>query len=185
MGMYRRFKRKNFMAIVIVVEDGTGKTNSNAYASIEYVKQYAIEHDVILPDDDDKIATMIIKSTDFIESKECEYSGERTNDLQALSWPRECAKVNCKKFPNNAIPKVLMDAQAALVLVVDSGLDLFTNYGPSDFVIEEKVGPITTKYSDPLEIGMTQHFGAAEALLNKLYNGGCSCSGGMLKTRRV
>lgn len=173
------------MAIVIVVEDGTGKENSNAYASIDYVRQYALEHGVDLPPEDDKIATMIIKSTDFIESKECEFSGERTNDLQALSWPRKCAMVNCKPFPSDAIPKVLMDAQAALVLVVDSGLDLFTNYGPSDFIIEEKVGPITTKYANPVDVGMTQHFGAADALLNKLYNGGCSCSGGMLKTRRV
>lgn len=173
------------MAILIVVEDGTGKVDSNAYASIEYARQYALNRDVTLPTEDDEVAAMIIKSTDFIESKECQFSGERTNDLQALSWPRKCAKVNCKPFPDNAIPKVLMDAQAALVLVVASGLDLFTNYGPSDFIIEEKVGPITTKYADPVEVGMTQHFGAAEALLNKLYNGGCSCSGGMLKTRRV
>lgn len=172
------------MAITIIAEDGTGKEDSNSYIDVEYAKTYATNRNVILPNDDDEIASMLIKSSDYLESKECKFSGERTNDNQALSWPRKNAMVNCKPFPDNQIPKQLKDAQASLVIVVNSGVDLFSDYGPSDYVTEETVGPITTKYADPIKAGMTKHFGAADALLNKLYNGGCGC-GMSLTTRRV
>lgn len=172
------------MAITIIVEDGTGKEDSNSYIDVEYAKTYASNRNVILPDNDNEIAAMLINSSDYIESKECKFSGERTNENQALSWPRKNAMVNCKPFADNQIPKQLKDAQAALVIVVNSGVDLFSNYGPSDYITEETIGPITTKYADPVEVGMTKHFGAADALLNKLYNGGCGC-GMSLTTRRV
>lgn len=172
------------MAITIIVEDGTGKEDSNSYIDVEYAKTYAANRNVTLPSDDDEIAAMLINSSDYLESKECKFSGERTNDNQALSWPRKNAMVNCKPFPDNQIPKQLKDSQASLVIVVNSGVDLFSNYGPSDYVTEETVGPITTKYADPIKAGMTKHFGAADALLNKLYNGGCDC-GMSLTTRRV
>lgn len=173
------------MAIEIIVEDGSVKPDSNSYIDVAYARQYASSRGITLPEDDDELAAMLIQGVDFLESKECKFLGERTNPNQALSWPRKNSKVNCQSFPEDQIPKVLKDAQAALAIVVNSGLDLFTNYGPGDFITEETVGPITTKYSDPVQVGMRQHFGAAEAILNRLYNGGCNCCGGMLKTRRV
>lgn len=52
------------MAIEIIVENGSGIADANAYVDVDAVRDYAEARGVELSDDDDEIAAMIIKAND-------------------------------------------------------------------------------------------------------------------------
>lgn len=174
------------MPITIVVEDGSNVPNANSYESVANVRLYCTNRGVALPVSDDTVAAWIIKGMDYIEAKACEFMGERTNATQELQWPRTGVEINCQPFPDNEIPKQLKGALGQLVMAQNSGVDIMPNVSAGDFVIEETVGPITTKYSDPNKLGigtMQPTLPAVDALLNALY--GCCTAQMSLSTRRV
>lgn len=176
------------MAITIVVEDGTGKSDANSYISVADARSYATNRGIALPANDDDIAAMLINSTDYLQTFECEYVGYRTTDVQALSWPRTDAyyggdiygKLICGP---NEIPTQIKSAQNQAVIAQQNGFVLMPNYSAADFVTEETVGPITTKYANPLSVGVMPTLSSVSALLAPLF-GKCP-SGSMLKTVRV
>lgn len=172
------------MAISIIVEDGSNVLDSNAYVNVADVTQYALNRGVVLPSDPDEVAAMIIQATDYLEAQSCKFQGRPTYSDQSLAWPRECVELNCQPFPNNAIPKQLKSAQSQLVMAVNAGFVLQGNATAADYVIEETVGPLTTKYADPTKIGLDATFAAAESLLDPLY-GCCEALPGGLRTVRV
>lgn len=172
------------MAIEIIVEDGTGVLFANSYISIEYARTYAAQRGLTLSADDDSIAAMLIQAKDYLESKSCEYSGTPTYDYQELSWPRTGAYIHGIELNKNVIPKNLKQAQAVLLLAVNDGLTLMPNYSAADMVIQETVGPITTKYADPTAVGFGYTFTGADALLKPLF-GECGQSGYSFFVRRV
>lgn len=171
------------MAIVIIVEDGSGISNANAYVSVSDARAYAEARGVTLPTADDDVAIMLINATDYIESKACQFGGVPTFADQALSWPRTGFEINGEPFPVDAIPKNLVKAQCQLVIVLQEGFSLLPNVAPTDYVIEETVGPITTKYADPSIVGTMTTFTAVDALLAPLF--GVCGQGGLLRSHRV
>jgi len=173
------------MAITIVVEDGTGVENANAYVDVAAVRAYAEQRGVTLPADNDEVAAMIIKATDYLESFACEYQGYKTDAAQSLEWPRECVIISCTAFPNNEIPKQLKSAQSAAVIAQSQGLVLQPNITAADYVTEETVGPITTKYANPIQAGISPQFTGIESLLSPLFNASCGQAAFALQTMRV
>ncbi len=157
------------MAIAIVVEDGTKVADANSYVSVEEARTFAANRGVVLSNDDDAVAVLIIKANDYLEAQRCRYQGERTNRDQALQWPRLGVVVNGEELAGNVIPPELKAAQNHLVIVAHTGLSLLPNVTAQDYVIEETVGPITTKYANPIQAGMTPTFSAVEALLGPLF----------------
>src|ERR1044072_1066406 len=101
------------MAITIIVEDGTGVTDANAYVDVAAARAYAEQRGVTLPADDDVIAAWLIQATDYLESFACKYQGRKTDCAQSLQWPRKCVVICCAPFPDNEIPKQLKSAQCA------------------------------------------------------------------------
>uniref|UniRef100_A0AAU6W0F9 Virion structural protein n=1 Tax=Pseudomonas phage Pavpe01 TaxID=3138545 RepID=A0AAU6W0F9_9VIRU len=171
--------------IVIVVEDGTGKSNANSYVSVADARIYAKNRGVILSDDDDVIAAWLINASDYLLTFECEYVGYRTNPTQALSWPRTDAISNCRPIVGpDEIPAQIVFAQCQCVIAQHNGIDLMPTYTASDFVTEETVGPLTTKYADPLAVGLKPTITSVDALLAPLF-GTCASSGIALRTVRV
>lgn len=173
------------MPVNIIVEDGTLVADANSYIDVAYARQYAEMRGVLLPSDDDVLGAMLILATDFLESFACEYAGRKVSPSQSLQWPRQEAYLfgDCEAWPSDTIPKNLKQAQAAAVIAVSQGLSLLPNIGPQDFVIEETVGPITTKYSDPVKSGVEMKFTGVDSLLASLF-GKCGHSSG-LRTIRV
>lgn len=174
------------MAIVITVEDGSNVPNANSYLSIASARVFAANRGVTLSANDDEVAVQIIKAMDYIESFGCEYQGRPTYETQALTWPRTGAIINCVEFPADQIPNDLKSALAQAIIAVNAGIELFPNIVPQDYVTEETVGPITTKYADPTKVGlgnMSPILTAVQASLNKLF---APCGQGFaLKTIRV
>lgn len=169
----------------IIVEDGSIVNGANSYVSIEDVKKYAADRGVNLPSEDDEVAHMLIKATDYLESLHCEFIGQPVEEDQPLEWPRENAYINCRLFPSNRIPKQLKAAQCQLVIAQHQGFDLQPNVSFSDYVTEEKIGPITTKYSDPASLQIEPTLTAASSALAALTQGACAGGAGGFIVSRV
>lgn len=174
------------MAVTIVVEDGTGVANANSYQTVAQARAYALQRGIALSADDDVVGAQLVNATDYLESLECQYQGKRTDCTtpQALAWPRKCVELCCVAFPKDQIPKNLIAAQATLVIAQHSGVNLFPNIGPSDYVIREKVGPLETEYADPTKAGITTRLTGVDALLAPLF-GSCGEVSTTLRTVRV
>lgn len=179
------------MAIVIAVEDGTGVPNANSYGSVADARAYAEMRGIVLlgptgaPATDDEVAAMIIKGMDYIEAQACKFQGSKTNCSQALQWPRKGVIICCEDYPSNQIPKELKNAVFAAVLVQNEGLVLQPNIQASDYVTEETVGPLTTKYADPIKTGITPTFTALDSIMGPLFFASCGQAGFAIRTIRV
>lgn len=172
------------MAIVIIVEDGSEVANANAYISVADVRTYAANRGVTLSNDDDAIAAMLIKATDYLETFACQYLGVPTSSTQSLQWPRKGVVFNCDEYPSTAIPKNLIAAQAQAVMAIAEGIALQPNFTAQDYVVKEKVDVIETTYADPIQVGVKPVLTAVDALLAPLF-GKCANSGAAIRTIRV
>jgi len=173
------------MAITITVEDGSNVADANSFVTIAEVRTYAEARGAVLPVADDELAVMLIKACDYLEAQANRYQGEIAYEDQPLQWPRIDVYISGSEiaFPSNAIPKQLKSAQSTLVLAINEGVDIMPNYSAADFVTEETVGPITTKYADPTKIGITPTLTGVEALLQPLF--GSTLTGFSIRTLRV
>lgn len=76
----------------LVVEDGTGKANSNSYISVNDLNNYAAERAITLASDDDQDAACIRASATLDLMYRMAYPGYRTvGRNQAMEWPRTAA----------------------------------------------------------------------------------------------
>lgn len=172
------------MPITLIVENGSGLSNANTYVSVEDVTSYAIDRGVILSSNADSVAALLIKATDYVETFQCEFIGEKASSTQSLSWPRIDAYVgDTLAYDNTTIPKTLKNAICQAVMAQNDGLALLPNYSSTEFVKKEVIGPITTEYTDPISIGLTPKLTAVSAMLAPLF-GKCTVSIGF-KTLRV
>lgn len=174
--------------ITLIVEDGSNVIDANTYANIQMARAYANSRPgLVFPVDNNEVAKMLISGMDYIESKACDYQGEPTYENQSLSWPRKCVFINCQLLAEDVIPKQLIAAQIQLAMAINSGVDIFPNVQATDFIIEETVGPITTKYSDPTKVGygdLSPQLTAVNASLAQLFQS-CQKQSYSLMTRRV
>lgn len=172
------------MTIEITIEDGSGVAGANSYISVEDARTYAEARGSDLSTDDDEVASMLIRASDYLEAQECRFQGKRVSSSQSLAWPRIGVTLNCDEVPQNVIPKSLVAAQVQLAMAISAGFDLQPNISPQDYVTREKVGPIETEYADPTAVGILPTFTAANALLAPLF-GECAASRFALRTTRV
>lgn len=170
------------MPINVIVENGTGVTGANSYASVEDARTFATNRGIGLSTDDDVVAAQLISAFDFIETKECEFQGCRVYVESA--FPRTGVVINKREIPADEIPALLIVAQFQLVIAQNNGIDIMPNFVAADYVTEEKVGPLTTKYADPLAVGVAPKLGAVDAALAPLF-GQCASGGMSIKTYRV
>lgn len=170
------------MPVVVIVEDGSGVPGANSYMDVETVREYAENRGFVLSDDDDAVSAQLIRSFDYIETKECDFQGVRVYAESA--FPRQGVVINGVEIAADAIPALLIAAQAQLVIAQHNGIDIMPNFVAADYVTEEKVGPLTTKYADPLAVGIAPKLGAVDAMLAPLF-GRCASVGFGLKTVRV
>jgi len=118
-----------------------------------------------------------------LEGKRAEYQGDKTDPLnQELQWPRTGVKIDCTEIASDFIPKELKQAQARLMIEANAGVDIQpTRTG--GFIVEDTTGPLTTKYSEKIGVGVEPTISAVDALLAPLFS---SCGQRFaLKTLRV
>src|ERR1043165_5319347 len=114
------------MALTLVKEDGTGKTNANSYANASDGDSYFEAHlyaEAWTNATTSAKDVALVMATRLIDSM-CQFSGRRAHDTQALQWPREecldpdrgaksstvVAPISDSFVPNNVVPKPISDA---------------------------------------------------------------------------
>ena len=144
------------MPATLIVEDGSGVTNANSYETVAGVRAYALNRGIVLSAVDNDVIVQLITACDYLESFADQYVGQPVLYTQALSWPRQMVQFDPNTpFPTNAIPTQLIQAQDEAVIAIFQGITLQpdVDYSGGGYLIEAKVGPIISKYSE--KIGTT------------------------------
>ena len=152
---------------VLVIEDGTGKTDSNTYVDEAGLTTYATDRGITLNAADDTAkAALLIKAMDYIEAQP--FKGGKFTDEQALQWPRYSVVIDNYWVDTDEIPKLLIDAQCETAIGIDGGNDPLANV-PRE-TKKEKVGDIEVEYMDGAR--SSTYLEAAETKLDKLLRAG-------------
>lgn len=174
--------------MALIVEDGTGLSNSNSYVSEDEAREYAEARGVELPDGDAEVAAMLISAMDYLEAQRSRFQGSKTHPgVQALQWPRVGVVLDCSYIlPDNIIPSELKQAQMALAMEVNAGRQLLPS-SDGRVVKKEKVDVIEREFMTGQDLGRTglpaPTFPLVDGLLAPLF---AACGGGFsLRTRRV
>lgn len=142
--------------MTIVIEDGTGKTDSNSYASEAELAAYATARGVTIAG---TAAVLLIKAMDFIESQP--FQGYKASEAQALQWPRYSVILYGYYLDGDEIPDLLKEAQMQAALTIDGGNELLADEGRA--TKREKVGEIEVEYMDG-----ARNYTYPKAVFNKL-----------------
>ncbi len=98
--------------MTVILEDGTGVTDSNSYVNSEYVVSYLTDRGRIAEwaGSDAVKEAATIKATDYIEKRFSKFFlGTKSLSTQGLSWPRNNA-IDQDGFTISGLPKVLKNA---------------------------------------------------------------------------
>lgn len=139
--------------MTIVVEDGTGLSTAESYASVAdantyFAKRLNAAWDEL--DDIDDKEPALIKATDFMERVYGQkWIGTRTSETQALSFPREGVKRvgGWNYYDNDEIPREVKVACMELALKVSSE-PLAADLTADDFIEAVTIGPISINYKE-------------------------------------
>ena len=146
----------------LIQEDGTGKTDSNTYASEAELTQYNSDRDITLGGTNGDPTEILIKAMDYLESKD--FIGNKGTKEQALQWPRVGAVLNGYALDSDEMPQILLEAQMEIAISIDAGTNPMSNL--SRETIREKVGDIEVEYSK--NAFAQTYLQAAETKLKKL-----------------
>ena len=124
--------------MALILEDGTGVANANTYADLATIRAYAKLRGVTLSADDAILEAHVHKSMDYLEGKKL--------GLLSVTWPLKNNKFHNKIALSETLAR-LSQAIAQLCMEQHDGVDLSPTRTDA-FVVEETVGPLTTKFSD-------------------------------------
>ena len=132
------------MAATFTVETGTGSTTANAYATVAQVDQYNEDHDgnttySVLSDTLKEKAIRL--ATQYLDNwYGSRWKGTRTNDTQALDWPRAYV-VDSDGYGIDAddMPQRLKDACAEAAVISGAGTELLPDLSDDGNVKRTKV----------------------------------------------
>ena len=169
--------------MALVVEDGTGVAGANSYLSLVAIRTYATTHGLTVSGDDVELEASVLDAMAYIEAIEFgfpTFHGTRTDITQPLSWPRkdtnndnnEIVLANGVIIATDGIPLALTASLAQLTFESEAAGGLLTNTN-GRAIVEEKVGPITTKFASPDAGGSardTQTFTKFESLIISILN---------------
>lgn len=136
--------------MALVVETGSGASNSNGYVAIADVDSYAADLNRTDWTGSDAVKTAaIINATFYLDSKFV-FIGTRANQAQALAWPRNGARdfYDSVSYSSSTIPLILKRACMELAIKSLTGEVLMDDLAHGGQVKQETVGPISVTYQD-------------------------------------
>ena len=135
----------------LIVEDNTGLTNSNVYATVEQFKEFAELNGLNVDNvDDDQLAVYLVRATNFIDSLESQMVGKRLNPEQALAFPRQRSN-SCSGNPHLYDMRGLVKALFYCVEAQSLGFSLLpVNISKDDIIKKEKIDVLEVQYSDDM-----------------------------------
>lgn len=146
----------------LIVEDGTGKPDADSYVNVEDCQAYATSHSLVFDGTPTEMEAALRNATIYLDTKYV-FRGERVTDEQALEWPRTTAN----------LPRQLVFACCELAVRARMA-PLWRDVDPSAQVIEDTIGPLTTKFASPEPANTQIGYAAVTALLRRWLAGGGS-----------
>jgi hypothetical protein len=125
-----------------IVEDGTGKTNANAYVTEAEADAYVDDHSQdavwVAPLSSALKQKAIRLATQYLDAT-YDWFGVPTNEDQALDWPREGVPKNDRwEYDSDEMPQALKDACAELAVKSANGTDLLADLTDNGTIKREK-----------------------------------------------
>jgi len=118
------------MAVTFTVEDGTGLSSSNAYASVDDVTTYITDrggNDTWGGKPSAEKQAEIIVASDYIDARwGGQFRGYRTSSTQAMEWPRASAYDDAG-YTLEEVPTAIVEALAEYVIVLQTEDSLAPN----------------------------------------------------------
>src|SRR5690606_27567583 len=155
--------------MVLIIEDGSGKENSNSYTSVQELEAFAALRGVALPSSKEEL---LVKAADYISFREPEFQGSRKNPVQALAFPRKGLTINCEAFPDDQIPPQVKKAQLQAALEIVKHQDLSPSQMNSPVHRERVEGAVDRTFMTPRQLstrpdgsGFTPRFPKIDAYL--------------------
>lgn len=152
---------------MLIVEDGTGKADAEAYISVADADTYFENRGYTLWAglSDTEKEQALRRATDYMENMYGpRWKGERVSVTQALSWPRTETD-----YDSDEVPHAVRRANAELAFRAAQG-ELMADQGAQ--VKSKTVGPIAITYADGAR--QSTRYAAVESMLTSagIMNGG-------------
>lgn len=161
--------------MALVVEDGTGKTDAETYATAEELRAFASKRQKTVPaagaEGDATLEAKLVLGMDYLEGLRDRYQGVKATAAQALQWPRTGVTLDGYCLPADAIPKPLKEAQMELALAAYAGTNL-APVGDGREVIRKKIDVLETEYAPGSGSAPAPVVTAADRLLEPLLDSG-------------
>lgn len=153
--------------MALVIETGQGLANATSYASVADLRAYAQVRGVTVPTTDSPCEVLLIKAIDRLADEN--YQGEKLTKAQALPWPRYGVVIEGWPILSNEIPRQLIYCQCAFAVEAQT-VDLLptASVTTAGAIIEETVGPITTRYDNNGIVRRVPAVAKADTLLRLL-----------------
>jgi hypothetical protein len=158
--------------MTITVENGSNVTGANSYVTHTELAAYAALRNVTLTTVQADREALLIAAMDWLNQYANRWKGNRTNNVQALEWPRRNVILYDAGpyLDQNTIPAELKNLQMTVALAAIS-VDLLPNHevGQKGAVIEETVhGAVTVRYENSGKLMRLPAVTSAEAFLGVL-----------------
>ncbi len=136
--------------MALVIEDGTGKTNSNSFATAAETIAYAEARGFSFPSVEADVEPLLVKAADFLLGLEEGMKGLRTNQDQRLPFPRVRVLLfkNVDYIASDEIPGRLKEVQMRLAVSAYANSNTLIPDGTGQEVVREKVGPLEVQYAE-------------------------------------
>lgn len=131
----------------MIVEDGTGLTDSNSYVSVVFADDYFSARGVSEWADLENEAkeNALVRATDYIDNI-FQWYGQKKTSEQALHFPRK----NLFDYEGNeiaGIPNCLRQAVCDAAVLSSKGTELFQTSNANGDVVSETIGELSFTYS--------------------------------------
>lgn len=167
-------EEKNLPEVNLIVEDGSGISDSNSYCDLDFALEYCVNHGytswVDMTEDEQKV--YLIKGTSFVDNF-YEWKGYKRTSVQSLEFPRNGLIDNNRTeilgIPNNLKKAVIEAAFINLSSEVDN---LFVSRDENGAIKRQKVDELEVEYFGESEDSEVEaEYKTTYQVLNKLLKG--------------
>lgn len=153
---------------MLIIEDGTGKTNSNSYVDVEYADAYFLDRGITKWADLHDKDARLIRGTDFIDNV-FKWKGKKKTKEQALHFPR-INLIDDDGYKVEGIPECLKQAVCEASLLSNEGTTLYMKESSKgDIISEDIAGQLRFTYDTKTKIKDKTIYGVINSKLRGLY----------------
>lgn len=130
---------------MLIVEDGTGKSDAESYATAEDLVLYAMKFGVVIPAD--AVAQEALLRRAALAMDGMTWKGRKSSGDQALSWPRREIRLDGENKPDRYLPARIQYGQMALAAEIHKDDIDPIDQRKGAVVLDRVEGAVTREYA--------------------------------------